>query len=550
MMMKNLNRFMAFAATAMMLFSCGSDDNITPGESGVADGSSVKATMGQLAADGDVFPSSEPSTRTTLGDQNEIKWVKGDSISISYGTDNRRFNVSTISEDGTSCTFAGTPLGDNQNATRYVAVYPYSMKTTFSGNTVSGVTLPYVQNAVAGGFDPACNLMTASAAVGSNLQFKHVCSYFKVKPAFDCAGITITATNGEKLAGTFDVTVAEDGTPSVSDITSESNQVKLVGDIKAGETYYIAVLPGTYSSGIKVLLEKNARKLSGKDKAFDWTNSTLTLSSYSRSASTSISTSSAKIKSLGSLTETNTTISTKTIEFVDLGYGDDISEEHGKKVLWAKCNLGANSETEYGDYYAWGETKTKPKETFTLDNYLCKDYYPETLDEAHDAAAANLGYGWHMATPDELVEMKENCIFAMKGSSFYAYPMTTVKGEPVKDVQLYGSGLYRYKTGFGSAATHTPITDEDVVNSVKQIAQENSEPHLCFPAAGSWPEGASTCRYWLNGHGTQPLYVNDRVGGELAAYYLGMWSGGFNTLSRAYPRHVGMPVRPVLEVEW
>ena len=38
-----------------------------------------------------------------------------------------------------------------------------------------------------------------------------------------------------------------------------------------------------------------------------------------------------------------------TIEMVDLGLS----------VKWAKCNLGAETETDYGDYYAWGEVKTK-----------------------------------------------------------------------------------------------------------------------------------------------------------------------------------------------
>ena len=31
-------------------------------------------------------------------------------------------------------------------------------------------------------------------------------------------------------------------------------------------------------------------------------------------------------------------------------------------TLWAKCNVGAKTETEYGDYFAWGETK--PKSTY------------------------------------------------------------------------------------------------------------------------------------------------------------------------------------------
>lgn len=38
-------------------------------------------------------------------------------------------------------------------------------------------------------------------------------------------------------------------------------------------------------------------------------------------------------------------------EYVDLGLPSGL--------LWAKCNVGAASETAYGDYYAWGETTKK-----------------------------------------------------------------------------------------------------------------------------------------------------------------------------------------------
>lgn len=36
--------------------------------------------------------------------------------------------------------------------------------------------------------------------------------------------------------------------------------------------------------------------------------------------------------------------------YVDLGI-----TVGGKKIYWAKCNLGASTETGYGDYFAWGE---------------------------------------------------------------------------------------------------------------------------------------------------------------------------------------------------
>lgn len=29
----------------------------------------------------------------------------------------------------------------------------------------------------------------------------------------------------------------------------------------------------------------------------------------------------------------------------------------GLSVKWATCNLGANAPEEFGDYYAWGETR-------------------------------------------------------------------------------------------------------------------------------------------------------------------------------------------------
>ncbi len=46
-------------------------------------------------------------------------------------------------------------------------------------------------------------------------------------------------------------------------------------------------------------------------------------------------------------------------EYVDLGLPSG--------TLWATCNIGANSPEEYGDYFAWGETK--PKEIYGWSTY-------------------------------------------------------------------------------------------------------------------------------------------------------------------------------------
>ena len=100
----------------------------------------------------------------------------------------------------------------------------------------------------------------------------------------------------------------------------------------------------------------------------------------------------------------------KTVQPVDLGLPSG--------TLWSPVNLGAETEEEYGDYYAWAETETK--ELFTTNNYA---YYVDgnswdVIDigttniagmEAYDAATANWGNGWQMPTKEQFEELMTCC---------------------------------------------------------------------------------------------------------------------------------------------
>lgn len=87
----------------------------------------------------------------------------------------------------------------------------------------------------------------------------------------------------------------------------------------------------------------------------------------------------------------------------------------GLSVYWASCNLGAEKPEEYGDYYAWGETKTKSK--YSQDNYSYYDVNTlQYIDigenisgTQYDAATVNLGADWRMPTKDEIEELIKNC---------------------------------------------------------------------------------------------------------------------------------------------
>ena len=54
-------------------------------------------------------------------------------------------------------------------------------------------------------------------------------------------------------------------------------------------------------------------------------------------------------------------------EYVDMGLPSG--------TLWATCNIGAESSTDFGDYFAWGETE--PKEEYTDENYKFFEGYKE-----------------------------------------------------------------------------------------------------------------------------------------------------------------------------
>lgn len=110
--------------------------------------------------------------------------------------------------------------------------------------------------------------------------------------------------------------------------------------------------------------------------------------------------------------------STDNVEYVDLGLPSG--------NLWAKCNLGASAPEQYGDYYAWGETK--PKQEYTqLNHKWYKEGAPSlgytkynnedgkmTLEDEDDAVIQNLGNGWRTPTLADFRELTNQKLTTIK----------------------------------------------------------------------------------------------------------------------------------------
>ena len=102
------------------------------------------------------------------------------------------------------------------------------------------------------------------------------------------------------------------------------------------------------------------------------------------------------------------------VEQVDLGLPSG--------TIWAAWNVGASSLEEYGDYYAWGETKPKDKYTWNTYKFGTKDnliYYNKKdgktiLDPEDDVAHIVLGGKWHIPTEEQKTKMQSAKMIANK----------------------------------------------------------------------------------------------------------------------------------------
>ena len=182
----------------------------------------------------------------------------------------------------------------------------------------------------------------------------------------------------------------------------------------------------------------------------------------------------------------------------------------GLSVKWADKNLGAESASATGYYFAWGETKSK--ETYSWENYkwgnssttLTKycasaDYgtvdKKTVLEAADDIASVGLGGKWRMPTADEWEELRTSC----------TWTQDTV------------DGVFGYK-----------------------VSVKDGNASIFIPAAGGY-DGAEVYRqdaagfYW-----SSSLYTKKSSLVEVM-YFI----PGAMTISQA-PRYYGLPVRAVL----
>ena len=216
-------------------------------------------------------------------------------------------------------------------------------------------------------------------------------------------------------------------------------------------------------------------------------------------------------------------------------------------TLWATCNVGAKNPWDNGNYYAWGETKTKKEynwntykycdgwyiknlvaysNTFTKycnDSTYGKNGFTDTLtilEPADDVASTALGADFSMPTSADWKELAEQChwewVTTYNGQDVSGYVVYKAKSDSDKGTKSY--------TGYNPPVPYTL-----------------SDTHIFLPAAGCCSGlnvGISlkiNCNYWAAS--------NSKRSPDYADYFHSNHYLIFPTDVEC--RYFGFPVRPI-----
>lgn len=192
----------------------------------------------------------------------------------------------------------------------------------------------------------------------------------------------------------------------------------------------------------------------------------------------------------------STMVSCKVHEYVDLGLLSG--------TLWATCNVGANTPEDFGDFFAWGETKPKP--SYDPENYTFHTAR-RTLSIRNDVAHRRWHGKWRIPTISQWEELRDSCIWQWYPPSVVEdLPTATPESGIVKGYRVTGpngNSIFLPAAGDIDGTIHYGIdTYGDYWSSSIHDADERKAEGFIF-----YTDGARTPYCWPrpSGHSIRPV---------------------------------------------
>ena len=462
-MMTNIKTLAALLIASATFAACSSDDNTIDQQPAQPAGQQVYTmTIQATKSTGDEANARVATRALSLdGKTLNVKWNEGEVVYVlQQDKDNTAYwnyvgKLTAAASSNATTTLSGTlTLEIGESGTELDTEAP-ALRFVLHGNALgSGNASDYStgQN----------GLLTGTGSIEEKYDFAS-CDVAKGSYSIDTEAKTVSVTGGitlvsEQAIVKFSLYQADGTTP----INATSLAITSTGDMKTGRAYESDATTITTQSVSLTGLEGSTNNLY------------VALCNYNATAYTLTATDAAgNTYTYGPKTTTFTNgkyyevkVKMKMHEYVDLGLS----------VKWATMNVGAESVTDRGLYFAWGETTGHAFGSgykFSLDNYAwynSTDLYTkykhdgsswdyEELASEDDAAAKIWGGVWRIPTKAEWEELlnEDNCTWTWTtdykgdGSNVAGVIVTSKKvGYTDKSIFLPATGIYNGDNNTGS----------------------------------------------------------------------------------------------------
>ncbi len=450
----------------------------------VADGGSTATRIGM--------------SRNDDGNTASFYWHKDDEIAVQTldGTEYKTIYLSTTDETGSaSAIFTGTVTGKIGDYALYPAFktggchsftdtdisydlpvhYNYKVEGNIFSKTSNGETT-YPSNST--------NMPMLGKINGNSISFTHIGGVVVIRiEKMPSATGKLTFTANEQICGKFSVEDLVCSTPYIDNVhTAGENSKSVLFDydgatVGSPGVFYLPLPTGSYS-GVKISVEYDG----AATQTVNYGNLYVARASINAIPLYTIDDKLSKFSSIdGDVYTLNGH------KFIDLGLSSGL--------LWAQTNVGAETETDAGDYFAWGEVKPKTDIGYSWTtykygvvdvvytdwtSYKCTKYNKTdnkiVLEAEDDAATRNWGGGARTPIYQEYKELVDGCTWECTGIE------STKKGKTAKcngkslffpftnyyyetDFYAYGSEIGYYWTGTASTASDNFASQLCVNNS-------------------------------------------------------------------------------------
>ena len=464
--MKKISRISEFknlALAALLIagaafISCSSDDDIIEQPANPMAPKTYTMTIQASKSTGDAAATRGLSLD---GKTLNVKWNEGETVYVlQQNKDNTADwyyvgKLTAAASSNATTTLSGTLTLEIGKAGAYLDTDAPALRFVLHGNALGSSNESDYSTGQNG-------LLTGTGSIEEKYDFAS-CDVANTSYTIDTEAKTVSVTGGitlvsEQAIVKFSLYQADGTTP----INATSLAITSTGDMKKGRAY---------GSDATTIITQSV-SLTGLEGSTN--NLYVALCNYNATAYTLTATDAAgNTYTYGPKSATFTNgkyyevkVKMKTHEYVDLGLS----------VKWATTNVGAESVTDRGLYFAWGETTGHAfgsGNDFSLGNYAwynSTDKYTkykrdgsswdyEVLESDDDAATRNWGGMWRMPTKAEWEELldEKNCTWTWTtdykddGSNVAGVIVTSKKvGYTDKSIFLPATGLYNGDNNTGS----------------------------------------------------------------------------------------------------